>query len=217
MIRGVVFDLDGVLVATDQLHLASWRQLAKEQGWPLTPQIRDQLRGRDRMASLELLLAVANQSADPAQKRQLAERKNGIFVALSGSLGPADLLPGAAERISELRQRGIPLAVASSSRQARRVLRQVKLLDAFDQVVDATDVDQAKPKPDLYLAAIKQLGLPPSQCLAIEDAAAGVEAAHRAGLIVLGIGNPHILADADRCVPGLAEITTDGLLQADAW
>jgi len=213
MIRGVIFDLDGVLVTTDELHYRAWQQLADEEGIPFDRRINERLRGVSRMDSLAILLERAGRSYDELERVALAERKNVRYRELLRTLTPADVLPGAREMLAELKRRGIRVAVASSSRNARTILDRVGLTGSlFDAIVDGNDITRSKPDPEVFLLAARRLGLAPAECLVVEDAAAGIEAGRRAGMHVFGIGTPETLPDAPRAARGLADVTVDELL-----
>ena len=147
MIRGVIFDLDGVLVLTDELHFQSWRQLTAQEGIHFDRAVNQRLRGISRMESLEIVLERAPRTYSPAEKVALAERKNAAFLALMEKLTAADLLPGAVRTLIELRRGGIKTAVASSSRNTRPIMERLDLFRYFDVVVDGTDITRSKPDP----------------------------------------------------------------------
>jgi beta-phosphoglucomutase len=214
MIRGVIFDLDGVLVATDESHYRAWKQLADEEGIPFDRAINERLRGVSRMESLAIILERAPRSYMPQERAALAERKNAAFRAMLRDLTPADALPGVRELVADLRRRGLKLAVASSSRNAPLILERLEMTGAFDAVVDGSAITRTKPDPEIFLKAAARLGLPPGECLVVEDAAAGIEAARRAGMPVFGIGRPDQLTGATCLAPSLAGITADDLLGA---
>jgi beta-phosphoglucomutase len=212
MIRGVIFDLDGVLVSTDELHYRAWQQLADAEGIPFDRQINERLRGVSRMESLAIILERAPRSYTPAQRAALADRKNAAYQAMLQELTPADALPGARELIAELRQRGVKLAVASSSKNARLILECLDMTDGFDAIVDGAAITRTKPDPEIFLKSAARLGLPPGECLVVEDAAAGVEAARRAGMSVFGIGRADRLPGATRHAPCLEGVSVATLL-----
>lgn len=212
MIRGVIFDLDGVIVLTDELHFQSWMRLTAEEGIPFDRALNQRLRGLGRLESLAIVLEQAPRSYTPAEQAALAQRKQVIFLELAQHLTAADLLPGVVETIRELRRRGIKTAVGSSSRNTAIILEHLGLRDQFDVVADRNDVAQSKPDPAVFLLAAERLGLPPGECLVIEDAVAGVESARRAGMAVFGIGTPEQLPGVARLAPDLAHVTVDELL-----
>jgi beta-phosphoglucomutase len=212
MIRGVIFDLDGVLVTTDELHYQSWQQITAAEGIDFDRTINHRLRGISRMESLEIVLERSPRRYSAEEKAALAERKTAIFRQLLQSLTPADLLPGALEMVRALRRRGLKTAVASSSKNTPLIMDQLNLWPHFDAVVDGNDITHSKPDPEVFLRAAQRLDLPPTDCLVIEDAVAGVESARRAGMAVFGIGTPQTLPGVDRLARDLAQVTVEELL-----
>lgn len=213
MIRGVIFDLDGVLVLTDELHFQSWQQLTAAEGIHFDRSINQRLRGISRMESLEIVLERATRKYTSAEKAALAERKNSIYLTYLQRLTPADLLPGVVDTLAELRRRRIKTAVASSSKNVPIIMERLGLHAWFDAVADGNDITRSKPDPEVFLLAARRLGLPPVECLVIEDAQAGIESARRAGMAVFGIGTPASLPGVARLAPDLAHVTVDELLQ----
>jgi beta-phosphoglucomutase len=213
-IRGVIFDLDGVLVTTDEFHYRAWQRLADEEGIPFDREINHRLRGIGRMESLDVLLERSPRPYSPEQKQRLAERKNSYYRQYLETLTPADVLPGARQMLAELRRRGRRVAVASSSRNAPMILKRVALEGAVDAVVDGNEITHSKPHPEIFLLAARRLGLAPAECLVVEDAAAGIEAGRRAGMAVFGIGSRQVLPDVSCVAASLADIAADDLLAA---
>ncbi|MCP4250605.1 MAG: beta-phosphoglucomutase [bacterium] len=212
MIQAVIFDLDGVLIRTDELHYRSWRELAEAEGIPFDRTINQRLRGVGRQESLDIVLERAPRRYDEDERLALADRKNATYRALLEAMTPADVLPGVIDLLEKLRNREIERAVASSSRNAALALERTELADWFDVVVDGNDLQHSKPHPQVFLLAARRLAVAPERCLVVEDAATGVEAAHRAGMAVLGICAARDLPEADRVVGTLAEITPDAIL-----
>jgi len=215
MIRGVIFDLDGVLVTTDELHYRAWKELADAEGIYFDRRINDRLRGVSRMESLGILLERSPRAYSEEEKAALAERKNARYRELLQSLTPADVLPGVREVLGGLRTRGVRTAVASSSRNAAAILERTGLAGAFDAAVDGNDIRHSKPHPEVFLLAAGRLGLAPAECLVVEDAMAGIEAGRRAGMAVFGIGTPEMLPGIRNLATDLAHVTVDELLRAD--
>ena len=204
MTRGVIFDLDGVLVTTDDLHYRAWRQLADEEGIPFTREDNHRLRGVSRMESLEILLERATRHYSTAEKVALAERKNTYYRALLPSLTPDDLLPGARALLLDLRRQGIKIAIGSSSKNARQIMELTGLPPLVDALIDGTHIAASKPDPEVFLRAADALGLPPAACVVVEDAEAGIEAGRRAGIPVFGIGTPESLPNVTPIAQNLA-------------
>ena len=187
-VLGVIFDLDGVIVSTDNCHYLAWKKMADEEGIPFDRTINERLRGVSRMESLAIILEKAEKTYTDAEKDALAARKNGYYVELIGSLTPEDMLPGAMDTLRTLREKGIKIAIGSSSRNTPIILRQIGLDTYFDAVADGNAISRSKPDPEVFLLAGSLLGLAPENCLVVEDADAGVEAALAGGMRVLGVG-----------------------------
>ena len=211
-IRAIIFDLDGVLTDTAEAHFQAWKRLADEEGIPFTRQDNERLRGVPRRQSLELILGERRVSEEEMQA--LMERKNRYYREMIQRLTPADLLPGAAELLAELRQAGIKIAIASASKHARDVIRRLGIEEMVDAIADGYSVERQKPAPDLFLYAARQLGVPPEDCVVVEDAASGVEAARAAGMRVVGLGPPERVGQADAVFPSLEGVTLETLRQA---
>lgn len=208
-ILGVIFDLDGVIVSTDNCHYLAWKRMADEEGIPFDRTINERLRGVSRMESLSIILEKADKNYSEEEKEAMATRKNGYYVELIGSLTPDDMLPGVMDTLKMLKENGIRIAIGSSSRNTPVILKQIQLTETFDAVADGNAITRSKPDPEVFLLAAKLLNLSPENCLVVEDADAGVEAALAGGMWVLGVGgaaeNPKAtfaaesLAAADFC------------------
>jgi len=214
MIQGVIFDLDGVLVRTDELHYRAWKRLADREGIYFDRNINHRLRGVSRMDSLEIILARAKRGYSDAEKAYLAEQKNRWYRELLADLAPGDLLPGARAMLRALRERDVRTAIASASKNAKTIIERAGLVGWVDAVVDGHDFERSKPDPEVYALAADRLGLPPAACLVVEDAAAGIEAGRRAGMAVFGVGPAARLPTVARGAETLAEVTPEGLLAA---
>ena len=172
--RAVIFDLDGVLVRTDQAHDKAWRALAGRLGIPFDGRAAARLRGVSRMEALDIVLEGCGRSFTPAEKEALAAEKNERYRALIAEMTPADVAPDTTVTLKALRERGLLLAVASSSKNARFILERTGLTPYFHAVVDGTQIARSKPDPEVFLKAAQALGVSPAEALVVEDAAAGV-------------------------------------------
>lgn len=210
-LKACLFDLDGVLVDTAQYHYQAWKKLANTLGFDFSVQQNEQLKGISRTESLNKVLAWGGLSLPADVQVQLAERKNAWYVEMISAMTPATLLPGAAALLIELRGEGISIALGSASKNARLILEKTELRDYFDAVVDGNMVIRSKPDPEVFLAGAEKLRVSAAECVVFEDAAAGVEAARRAGMKAVGIGNPADLIEADWVVPDLAAVTVKRL------
>ena len=170
--RAVIFDLDGVLVRTDQAHDKAWRALAGRLGIPFDGRAAARLRGVSRMEALDIVLEGCGRSFTPAEKEALAAEKNERYRALIAEMTPADVSPETTVTLKVLRERGLLLAVASSSKNARFILERTGLTRYFHAVVDGTQIARSKPDPEVFLKAAQALGVSPAEALVVEDAAA---------------------------------------------
>lgn len=189
MAKAVIFDLDGVIVSTDEYHFLGWQRLAQELGVPFDRSVNHRQRGVSRMESLEVLLEKSPRQYSPAEKTALAERKNGYYKELLARITPRDILPGAKELLAALKQAGIKVAIGSSSKNSPGILQAIGLGGYFDAEADGNHISRSKPDPEVFLVAARKLGLAPADCWVVEDAKAGVEAALAAGMRVLAVGD----------------------------
>jgi beta-phosphoglucomutase len=186
--KAVIFDLDGVICFTDQYHFKAWKALADEEGIYFDENINNRLRGVSRMDSLEIILEKADRTYSQEEKEQMAKKKNDLYVSLLAQMSPADLSDEVKGTLDELRSRGYRLAIGSSSKNTKRILKQIGLGDYFDAISDGTNITNSKPDPEVFLKAAEMLGEQPADCLVVEDALAGIEAAYRGGFQSAGIG-----------------------------
>ncbi|KGF79249.1 beta-phosphoglucomutase [Massilia sp. JS1662] len=202
--KAVIFDLDGVITDTAHYHYLAWKRLADSVDAPFDEAFNEQLKGVDRMGSLELILARAPRTYTLEEKRALADTKNTHYQELIATMTPDDLLPGALRALEEVRAAGLLIGLASVSRNAFTVLDRLGIRDRFDDVVDAATIVNGKPDPEIFLTAAAHLGVDPKDCLGVEDAAAGVASIKDAGMFAVGVGSPEVLHRADRVIPSMA-------------
>jgi beta-phosphoglucomutase len=211
-IRAVIFDLDGVIVSTDEFHYRSWQRLADEEGIHFDRHINERLRGVSRMESLAILLERSHRQYSAAEKAAMAERKNKYYKEFIQTLTPSDILPGASPIVNGLKAKGVKVAIGSSSKNALTLLARIGMGHTFDAVVCGTDISHSKPDPEVFLVAARRLGVSPEECLVVEDAAAGVEAARTGNMRVLAIGSAAGNGRATACAIDLSSISLDKLL-----
>ncbi len=187
--KGIVFDLDGVVVTTDKFHYMAWKKLADEIGVYFDEKINNRLRGVSRMASLDIILENSDKVYSQSQKEAMANQKNGYYINMIEMMDSSSVIDGAVEFINHVKSCGIKTAIGSSSKNARKILEKTKITDLFDAIADGNDILNSKPEPDVFIAAINKLGIMPEECLVVEDTQAGVEAGIRAGADVMGVGD----------------------------
>lgn len=214
-IDAVIFDLDGVITDTAEYHFRAWKQLADEEGIPFTRQDNEQLRGVSRRRSLELILQ--GRKISEAQAEALMERKNRMYLNLVRQISADDLLPGVSALLDDLQTNGVKIAVASASRNAQEVIDRLGIRNKLDYVADGSVVQRTKPAPDLFLHVARKLGVSPTRCLVVEDAASGVQAARDAGMVVVGIGPQERVGEADLVLADLSGVTYQTLARAATW
>ena len=197
----VLFDLDGVLVDTATFHYLAWKEIADQEGIYFDTHINERLKGVSRMRSLEIILERAERIYAETEKEALAEKKNTRYVEMLQQLTAADILPGINVFLDELAAAGLKTAVVSASRNAAFILERLGLARRFDTVVSGNDTTRSKPDPEGMLLAAEKLGIKPAECVVIEDAAAGIDAAVEAGMRSLGIGDKTLLHRADYTLP----------------
>lgn len=206
-LEGMIFDLDGVLCRTDRYHLAAWRALAGRLGIALPPDAAERTRGVGRMESLDIVLGERSKDFTREQKRALAEEKNALYREYLAHLTPADAEPLARETLTELRRRGIKLAVASSSRNAPLIIEKLGFTALLDAVIDGSMISRSKPDPEVFLKAAAALALPPARCAVVEDAQSGIEAARRGGFLAIAYTpTPRRLTNADAEIHKLTQL-----------
>lgn len=193
-IKAVLFDLDGVLVDTAKFHYQGWKRLADELDIPFDEKANERLKGVDRRNSL---LRLVGHPLPEDEIQKLCDRKNGYYVALISTLTPSDLLPGVPELLDDLDKEGFKKAICSSSKNAKAILEKVGITGRFDAVVDGNDLTRGKPDPQIFLLGAERLKMEPSQCVVVEDAEVGIEAARCAGMLAVGVGNPESLSKAN--------------------
>ena len=186
--KAVIFDLDGVLVTTDDCHYLAWKKLADEEGIYFDREINERLRGISRMESLEIVLEKAEKQYSDEEKKEMAERKNSYYVSLVKEIDQSALIDGAIEFISYVKENSLKTAIGSSSKNTNLILSQTGIDSMFDAIADGNIIIKSKPDPEVFLKAAELLGIEPCDCLVCEDADAGVEAAISAGMDVLAVG-----------------------------
>lgn len=186
--KAVIFDLDGVICFTDKYHYLAWKKMADGMGIYFDETINNRLRGVSRMESLEIILERCDKELTQEEKQALAEEKNKTYVELLGQMTEKDLSSEVKETLDSLRKSGLKLAIGSSSKNAKFILERLGLKDYFDAVSDGTNISKSKPDPEVFIKAAEFLHMAPADCLVVEDAKAGVEAARAGGFDSAGLG-----------------------------
>ncbi|MBQ5886994.1 MAG: beta-phosphoglucomutase [Clostridia bacterium] len=215
MLKALVFDLDGVITDTAELHYLAWKRLSEELGLYFDREQNEALKGVSRMGSFEIILNNNNKldAYTQEEKEVLAARKNEYYKDLVETLTEKDILPGIHPLVKEARAKGLKTAIASVSKNAPRVLERIGLIDCFDTIADAAKVKNSKPDPEIFLTCASQLGVDPAECIGLEDSQAGIEGILSAGMYAVGI-NVTVTGNApDLMLASTAELSLDLLMQ----
>lgn len=203
--NGVIFDLDGVITDTARYHYLAWKKLADELKIYFDEVINERLKGISRIESFEIILEKCDRKYSNEEKEYYANKKNEYYKEMIKNITPEDLLPGVVDFIDELKKRGIKTAIASVSKNAFAVIENLKIINKFDYIVDANEIRNGKPDPEIFLNAAKNIGISPERCIGIEDSAAGITAIKRSGMFAVGVGNPETVKDADLILKDLSD------------
>ncbi len=205
-LQAVIFDLDGVLVTTDELHYEAWKKMADREGIPFDKEINNRLRGVSRVASCRIILEKATREYTDEEVEELCTFKNDFYVTLLDGIKPSDALPYARETLKALKDAGIKIAIGSSSKNTKKILTKLGLLEEFDAIADGTDITHSKPDPEVFLCAAKKLGIAPENCAVVEDALAGIEAAKAGGMTAVAISDARRSEIADERIDTLKDL-----------
>lgn len=186
-IKAVIFDLDGVIVSTDECHYLAWKKMADNEGIYFDKQINNRLRGVSRMESLEIVLEKSPKIYTDEEKLHLAEQKNSYYVEYISELSPEAILPGVMDNLECLKSNDIKIAIGSSSKNTPLILKQIGLDNYFDAVSDGNNITNSKPDPEVFVKAAKMLKIKCENCMVVEDADAGIIAGKAGGMKTLSV------------------------------
>ncbi len=209
MKRGFIFDLDGVIVDTAKYHYLAWKKLANQLGFEFTEEQNELFKGVSRKRCLEILLDIGNIEASQEEFNIWMVEKNADYLKYIENMDESEILPDVPKVLEFLKERNIPIALGSASKNAQPILEKVGLLSYFDTIVDGNNVTKAKPDPEVFLLAAKQLGVDANNCVVFEDAVAGIEAANAAQMTSIGIGDKNVLNESQFNFTDFTQISTD--------
>lgn len=198
--KGLIFDLDGVIVDTAKSHHIAWKSLADKLKIPFSDAENEKLKGVGRAESLDLILSWGNLDISDPEKEILLKEKNDHYRLLIQEMTPEDILPGVLNFLNTAEKSGIKLAIGSSSKNAVTILEAVGLIERFPVIIDGTKIKHSKPHPEVFEKAASELELGKNECIVFEDAIAGIESAINAGIKCIGVGEANILDKADKVI-----------------
>jgi beta-phosphoglucomutase len=208
-IKGLIFDLDGVLVTTEHNHFIAWKNTAEILGIPFNEEDNEQLKGISRVDSLKKILELGNKSISDETFNELLTKKNEYYLNSIADINQSNLLPGVLSVLKNAQLHGIKCAVGSSSKNARFILSKLQIDSYFSVIVDGNDVSFPKPHPEVFLKGAQQMGLEPFECIVFEDAKSGVQAAKEGGFTAIGVGNPTLIDFVDSYLLNLNEFSLE--------
>lgn len=206
-----IFDLDGVIVDTAKYHYLAWENLANSLGFDFTEVQNEQLKGVSRVESLEILLEIGNVALSEDKKQSLLIDKNKEYLEYVNKMTSDEILPGVTKLLDFLDASNIKFALGSASKNAPLILEKVGLIDRFTSIVNGNEVSKAKPDPEVFLIGAEKLNMKPEQCVVVEDAIAGIQAANAAKMISIGIGDENLLSEANYVFKDMTAISIDFL------
>lgn len=204
--RAVIFDLDGVLVHTDEYHYLAWKSLADELDVYFDRTINNRLRGVSRMDSLEIVLENASVQYSDEEKKRLASIKNDRYVELLDNMSPESVDSGVLSALGELKAMGLKLAIGSSSKNSKLILQKTGLDKYFDAVSDGNNITKSKPDPEVFVKAAQFIGEDVCNCVVVEDARSGIDAAKNGDFVAIGIGDAANYEHTDYAISSLADL-----------
>lgn len=204
--KAFIFDLDGVIVFTDKLHYQAWKKIADDMGIYFDTTINNRLRGVSRAESLEIILERYNGTLSADQKIKLMNEKNNIYRELLATMTPSDVSDEVKQTLKELQDSGFKLAIGSSSKNAKFILEKVGLINTFNAISDGNNISNSKPHPEVFIKAGEFLGEQPSECIVVEDAYAGIDAAKAAKMTAVAIGDAYTYDKADYKIKSFKEL-----------
>ncbi len=207
MIKGFIFDLDGVLVDTAKFHFQAWKRLANTLDIDFTEKQNEQLKGVGREESLRKILEWGDKTITDNQFEELMTQKNEWYLEMMNTMTEDDTLPGVKDFLRESRKLHLKIALGSASKNARKILDRVNITQYFDAIIDGTQTTKSKPHPQVFTMGAESLELTPNSLVVFEDSQAGVEAANTGGFLSVGIGEKKTLNEAKVVYKGLSAIS----------
>lgn len=205
IIKGFLFDLDGVIVDTAQYHFKAWQRLGRELDIDFDEKANEELKGVSRKDSLEKILQWGDKQLPQEDKERLMDRKNQWYLEYVEEMKPEDALPGALDFLDKSIALNLRIGLGSASKNARKILDLLEITDRFEVIIDGKAVTKSKPDPEVFLKGAEGLELAPEEVVVYEDSVAGIKAAGNGGFRRVGIGNAKVLKSAEIVLAGLHE------------
>lgn len=207
IIKGFIFDLDGVLVDTAGYHFQAWKRVADELGIRFSEKDNEQLKGVSRADSLHKILALGQKEISEERFEELMEFKNQCYLDAVEHMDENELLPGARDFLEACQENNLRIGLGSASQNARLILEKVNISRYFDVIVDGTMTTTSKPDPQVFQLGAEAMELEPASLVVFEDGKAGIEAAINGGFRCVGVGSKKILKKAEMVIKSLDAVT----------
>ena len=211
--KGFIFDLDGVIVDTAKYHYLAWKNLANDLNIPFTEAQNEELKGVSRVESLKKILDWGGLSISEADFDSIMKGKNIKYLSYITNMTEEEILPDVKKTLDFLNSKKQKIALGSASKNARHILEKVSLIECFEAIVDGNNVTKAKPDPEVFLKAAREIGASSNDCIVFEDSIAGIQAANTAGMTSIGIGDKKILFEADYVFKDFTEMSNEFLTE----
>lgn len=218
MIKGFIFDLDGVITDTAKLHYIAWKKIVAQLGINFLEEENEKLKGLSRLDTLKAILRLKKPKNDLSQAQliKICEQKNDLYKKLlTTEIYQNSILKGIDQLIIKAKANKIKLAVASSSHNAPLISEKLGLLDSFDYIVNPSEINQGKPAADIYLKAAEGLDISTDQAIGFEDAISGLKAIKAAKMkaVVIIHGSNEDFSKADLIYQSTSELNFDFIMR----
>lgn len=213
MIKGLLFDLDGVIVDTAKYHFLAWKSLCDQLGFKFDLADNELLKGVSRIRSFNIILELNNQIMSEEEVEKYCTLKNELYLKYINNLTEDEILPGVREFMADARKRNYGIALGSASKNSRLILDKLHLTDMFDVIIDGNKVSNAKPDPEVFTKGAEELGLKAEECVVFEDSVAGIVAAHNGNMKAIGVTNPEVTDYCDYYIKSFLNLNIDVLMR----
>ena len=204
--RAFIFDLDGVITETSEYHFMAWKTVCKKIGYDLTRKKNEELKGVNRKKCLDMIMEWGNIRLSEKEIESLLETKNNIYKDYIKDLNENDVCEGVLNFINDAIKNNIKIALYSASRNAKRILCQLKIIDLFTVIIDGNNVSNAKPDPEGFKIAADLTKTNTKDCVVFEDSISGIEGANKLNMYTVGIGSRDVLKNADVVYKGFKNL-----------
>lgn len=204
--RAFIFDLDGVITETSEYHFMAWKTVCKKIGYDLTRKKNEELKGVNRNKCLDLIMEWGKIRLSEKEIESLLEAKNNIYKDYIKDLNENDVCEGVLNFINDAIKNNIKIALYSASRNAKKILCQLKIIDLFTVIIDGNNVSNAKPDPEGFKIAADLTKTNTKDCVVFEDSISGIEGANKLNMYTVGIGSRDVLKNADVVYKGFKNL-----------